>query len=255
MTGRGVSAGGEAPPATRNVDSTARRAFYQLARGVVMTVARLVFRLSAEDTGKLPPTGPYILAPVHRSNLDTPVLPVITRRRVRFMGKESLWRNRYAGWVLSALGGFPVERGTADRAALRTAVEILRGGEPLVMFPEGTRRSGPEVADLFDGPAYVALRTGVPIVPVGIGGSEAAMPKGARMIRPVHIHIVVGDPIPVSRAAGGRVSRREVRELTARLRDEIQVLFDRASERVGRPNRPPADRPDPPPGPGERSRP
>ena len=71
------------------------------------------------------------------------------------------------------------------------------------MFPEGTRQSGPIVQPLFEGAAYVATRTGVPIVPVGIGGSERAMPKGSKMIRPVKIHIVVGRPREPDRAAEG----------------------------------------------------
>ena len=102
------------------------------------------------------------------------------------------------------------------------------------MFPEGTRQSGPVVEELFDGPAYVALHTGVPIVPVGIGGSERAMPKGAKFIRPVRVRLVVGPPIePPPVPAGGRVSRRAVRELSEQLRKEIQRLFDEAEELAG----------------------
>ena len=70
-------------------------------------------------------------------------------------------------------------RGSADREALRRCVAVLEAGEPLVLFPEGERKSGPTVQPLFDGAVYVALRAGVPIVPVGIGGSERVMPKGA----------------------------------------------------------------------------
>jgi 1-acyl-sn-glycerol-3-phosphate acyltransferase len=97
------------------------------------------------------------------------------------------------------------------------------------MFPEGTRQSGPLVEHLFDGAAYVALKTGAPIVPVGIGGSEAAMPKGAKMIKPVKVRLVVGEPLEPSRAEdGGRASRRAVRELTDTLGTRLQVLYDEA---------------------------
>ena len=120
-----------------------------------------------------------MLAPVHRSNMDTPFASCVTRRRLRFMGKDTLWKRQPAAWFLSALGGFPVTRGTADREALKRCIAVLQAGEPLVLFPEGERKSGPTVQPLFDGAAYVALKAGVPIVPVGIGGSEAVMPKGA----------------------------------------------------------------------------
>ena len=97
--------------------------------------------------------------------------------------------NRRFGWLLSALGGFPVTRGTADREALRRCIAVLEAGEPLVLFPEGERKAGPIVQPLFDGAVYVALKAGVPIVPVGIGGSERVMPKGARFIYPRKVHV------------------------------------------------------------------
>ena len=82
---------------------------------------------------------------------------------------------------------------------------VIERGEPLVMFPEGTRQSGPEIAELFDGPAYVACRTGAPIVPVGMGGTEAAMPKGSKFLRPVKMVIVIGrrwSPLPQRERSG-----------------------------------------------------
>ena len=109
------------------------------------------------------------------------------------------------------------------------------------MFPEGTRQSGPTVHPLFSGPAYVACRTGVPIIPVGLGGTGAAMPKGSRMIHPVKMAIVIGEPIqPPPRTESGRVSRSAVRELTQQLSDAIQDLYDEAQLRVGDPNQHPA---------------
>src|SRR5262245_64750914 len=111
------------------------------------------------------------------------------------MGKDSLWKGQPISWLLSALGGFPVVRGTADREALKRCIAVLEAGEPLVLFPEGERKSGPVVQPLFDGAAYVALRAGVPIVPVGIGGSERGMPKGTKFIRPHRVHAIVGPPI------------------------------------------------------------
>lgn len=216
----------------------AQRAFYRVTWYVVQLVGRGYFRLRVVGTRNVPRRGAYVVAPVHRSNLDTPVVAAITRRRLRYMGKESLWTSKAGGWFLTTLGGFPVKRGTADREALRACIEVIERGEPLVMFPEGTRQSGPEVAELFDGPAYVAARTGVPIVPVGIGGSEAAMGKGAKLPRPARMTLVVGQPLhPPAPTSSGRVPRRAIRDLTARLGAEIQVLFDEAQALSGDPNR------------------
>src|SRR4029077_15075679 len=109
--------------------------------------------------------------------------------------------------------------------------------------PEGTRQSGPVVCEMFDGPAYVACRAQVPILPVGLGGTEAAMPKGQRMPPPRQLTIVVGRPIaPPPPTDRGRVSRHAVKALTAQLRDEIQVLFDEAQVKAGTPNGSPTDR-------------
>ncbi len=207
------------------------RWFYWFCRGAVALVARTYLRLSVEGQERLPRTGAYVVAPVHRSNIDTPLVGCITTRRLRFMGKDTLWSKRASARFLSALGGFPVHRGTVDRDALRRCIEVIESGEPLVLFPEGTRQSGPIVHDLFEGAAYVALRTGVPIVPVGIGGSERAMPKGARGLRPVRVALVVGEPIAPPPA--GRGSRRAVREVTAELHARLQEVFDAAQVRAG----------------------
>jgi 1-acyl-sn-glycerol-3-phosphate acyltransferase len=152
---------------------------------------------------------------------------------MRYMGKDSLWKVGLFGKFISALGAYPVHRGGADREALKRTVEVLQGGEPVVIFPEGTRQFGPKVENLFEGAAYVATKVGVPIVPVGIGGSERALRKGQKLPRPVKVAVVVGEPIMPPAATGPRTSRRAVHELTLQLRDEVQRLFDQAQEDAG----------------------
>ncbi len=219
------------------VMSVTQRFFYRLVRSVVVFIARTYFRVKVVGASNVPATGPFILSPIHRSNLDTPVIAAVTRRRMRYMGKESLWKTRFGGWFFTTAGGFPVQRGSADRDALRAGREVLDRGEPLVLFPEGTRQFGPTVQPLFQGAAYLACRTGAPIVPVGIGGSEAAMPKGAKMVYPKRLTIVVGPPIyPPDTGERGRVPRRAVTEMTDELARAIQVLFDEAQILAGTPN-------------------
>lgn len=214
--------------------SPAQVAWYAVVRNLIYLFGKSFWRLQIVGREHVPVTGPFILAPVHRSNVDTPLVSAVTGRCLRYMGKDAMWKYRWSAWFFTSLGGFPVHRGSADREAMRRCEKVLEGGEPLVMFPEGTRQSGPVIEEMFDGVAYVALRAGVPIVPVGIGGSERAMPKGARMIRPVKLTMVIGPPIAVSPPAEGeRVPRRAVRELTERLRHELQLLFDEAQARAG----------------------
>ena len=214
------------------LDRVAYRFFWSL----LWLACKAWFRFRVVGKQNLPAEEAYILAPVHRSYLDTPVGGMVTTRRQRFLGKESLWRNRAAGRFLTIVGGFPVERGTADRAALRACQEVLERGEPMVMFPEGTRQHGPVVdPDLMHaGPAFVAARAGVPIVPLGIAGTDHAMPGGSMLIRPVRVVMVVGEPIRPSEV-DGRIPRRMVDELTERLRVGLQGCFDEAQRLAGRP--------------------
>jgi 1-acyl-sn-glycerol-3-phosphate acyltransferase len=152
---------------------------------------------------------------------------------MRFMGKDTMWKNKQFGWVLSALGSFPVTRGTADREALRRSIAVLQGGDPLVLFPEGERKEGPVVQPLFDGAVYIAIKAGVPIVPVGIGGSERVMPKKSKLIYPRKVHIEIGPPIPPPVAPeGGRLPRTAYKDHSEALHSELQRLFDKAMERV-----------------------
>jgi 1-acyl-sn-glycerol-3-phosphate acyltransferase len=210
------------------------RAFYAFARVLVVAWCRVWFRVGVEGSQHVPADGPVILAPVHRSNIDTLLMGTVTSRPLRFMGKDGLWRvHRAASWLFTTLGGFPVNRGRADREALRRCEAVLALGQPLVMFPEGTRQFGPVVQPCFDGPAFLSLRTGAPIVPIGIGGSERAQRKGSKFIRPTKVHLVVGPPLVPPPRDGKATSRRAVRELTERLQREVQVLFDEAQIKAG----------------------
>jgi 1-acyl-sn-glycerol-3-phosphate acyltransferase len=219
--------------------SATQRGAYSFVRAVLAGFWKVYFRVEVHGRHHLPERGAFIVSPSHRSNLDTPIISVITKRRLRYMGKESLWKSKFGGWFLTSLGGFPVQRGSADREALRAALDVVNRGEPLVMFPEGTRQSGPEIEDehMHDGPAYVACRAGVPIVPIGMAGTEAAMPKGSKFVKPVKVVIVIREALyPPPHDPGTRVPRRVVRELSLRLQDEVQIAFDEARARAGFPD-------------------
>lgn len=208
---------------------------YQIVRFLIWLVAKLLWRIRFEGLENVPRTGAFVLAPVHRSFIDFGLISALTRRPVGFMGKESLWKNRYFGAFISHLGAYPVNRGAPDRESLRRTLAILEGGKPLVLFPEGTRRSGPVIEHLAEGAAYVASRAGVPIIPVGIGGSERALPKGKALPRLVRIQVLVGEPLmPAPIAEGARhPSRRAIKELTVQLQKTLQDLFDRAQRTAG----------------------
>jgi 1-acyl-sn-glycerol-3-phosphate acyltransferase len=210
-----------APPRDRG-----KRLFYRIAHALVLTPFKLIFRVQVHGRDKVPP-GAFVVAPSHRSLMDIFFTAYVTRRRIRFMAKQELFEKRFLAWVLTAGGGFPVDRDSVDRAALRAAQHALEGGEPVAIFPEGTRNHGPDIGVLFDGAAYLAARLRVPVVPVAIGGSEEILPSGKVLPSLRRVAIVVGDPILPPRH-DGRVRRPEVAQMTEQLRVELQKRFDDA---------------------------
>jgi 1-acyl-sn-glycerol-3-phosphate acyltransferase len=198
--------------------------FYRFARAVVLSVCKVVFRVRVVGKENVPRSGAYIVAPSHRSILDVPFSAFVTTRTIRYLAKEELFSTSFGSKFFTALGAVRVERGTADRAALRALEAELARGEPVAVFPEGTRESGPRIAPLFDGAAYLAVKLGVPIVPVGVGGSEGILPKGKLFPRPRRVAVVVGKPI-VPPALEGRARRAAATKLTAELAAELQRVF------------------------------
>jgi 1-acyl-sn-glycerol-3-phosphate acyltransferase len=205
---------------------------YRTLRFVLHVICRVYWRVEVEHEASVPKTGPVLLAPVHRSFIDFIVVTEVTDRKIFIMAKDNLWRSKLLGRLLESVGAFPINRDAAgDRLALDRAQSVLERGNVLILFPEGTRRSGPMVEDLHEGAAFLAARSGAQIVPIGIGGTEEAMRKGGKFARPVKVHLVVGTPIPApERSERGRVPRSVVRDLTERLRADLQRLSDRARQ-------------------------
>ncbi len=199
--------------------------FYRTVRRVIRTVLHPWLRVTATNTANLDIDGPLILAPVHRSHLDSALIATQSNRRIRALGKESLFTTPGVSWVCAALGAIPVKRGQADRDALAAARMLLDRGEAMIVFPEGGRKSGSAVTDLFDGAAWLSARTGAPVLPIGVAGTEAALPEGGRRLYRSRVAIVVGELMPAPTGPEGkRASRKEIAALTEELTVELQRL-------------------------------
>jgi 1-acyl-sn-glycerol-3-phosphate acyltransferase len=204
-------------------------------RRIFTSLLELWFRPKVVGKEHVPATGPVILAPVHRSFADFGFTALCTRRKLFFMAKDSLWEHKALGQLLLYLGVFPVHRESADREAMQRAEEILKQGQCLVLFPEGTRREGPVIEDLMEGASFLSARTGAPIVPIGIGGSDLSMPKGSAIPKPFTIQVVIGPAIPPpARTGGGRVSRSAVHAATDDLVGKLQAVYDESKAKTGR---------------------
>jgi 1-acyl-sn-glycerol-3-phosphate acyltransferase len=213
----------------------ARTALYRSERGFFNAFMWSLFRPKVVGLENVPATGPVILAPVHRSFADFGFTSFCTKRKLFFMTKDSMWEHKLLGKWLLSVGAFPVHRESADREALQRAEEVLSRGQVLVLFPEGTRRSGPAIEDLMEGAAFLSARTGAPIVPIGIGGSDLAMPVGKTLPKPRTIQIVIGEAMAApARTGGGRVSRSAVHATTEELVERLQKVYDEAKAKTGR---------------------
>lgn len=208
---------------TLEIDPTKTPA-YRVVAVLLIGLSRILFRPVVTGQENIPRTGPVLIAPIHRSNVDFAFTLFISPRKVFFMAKDAIFRVPLLGPLVTHLGAFPVHRGAADRESLNLAEQVLRRGQALVLFPEGTRKEGRQVATLHDGAMFIAARTGAVIVPVGIGGSDRAMPRGAKFPRPARIRIVVGVPItpPVS---DGRVARSAITAKSEELRQALEVVY------------------------------
>ncbi len=205
--------------------------FYDTVRLIVGGSSSAAYRVRIRGRERLPKEGGFILAPSHRSMMDIPFAAWLSRRPLRYMGKASLFRIPVAGAFFRSLGGFEVARDGTDRKALRDSIEMLRAGQVLLVYPEGTRQNGPKIQPLQPGAAYLALRAGVPIVPVGMAGTEEILRShGGKVPRFARGAMVVGEPIEVPARDGGVVPREQVEALTGRLHDALQVVFDEAYE-------------------------
>jgi 1-acyl-sn-glycerol-3-phosphate acyltransferase len=173
--------------------------FYLVAGLVSTPVVKGLYRLRARGLEHLPEGG-FVLAANHTSNFDPwPLgIPFLPRRQLRFMAKSELF-NPILAPFLRAAGAFKVRRGQGDVEAMRTAVELVRSGEIVVMFPEGTRRSKGLVkrhaARPHSGAARIALTAGAPLVPAAIAGTD-------RLTRLGPLRVAYGEPLDLSDLEG-----------------------------------------------------
>jgi 1-acyl-sn-glycerol-3-phosphate acyltransferase len=203
--------------------------FYRIIRFLVGGGSKAVFRARVRGLENLPASGGYVLAPSHRSMMDIPFAAWLTPRQLRYMGKASLFKIPVLGKLFAVLGGFPVQRDGTDRKALRDSIAMLQNGEVLLVYPEGTRQHGPKIQPLQPGAAYLALRADVPILPVGIAGTEEILrTPGKRLPRFGRVAMVVGEPFVMPARATSAVPRDQVDAVTAELSDRLQVLLDEA---------------------------
>jgi 1-acyl-sn-glycerol-3-phosphate acyltransferase len=195
---------------------------YDLARLLFLPFCELVFRARCIDADNVPASGGAILAPNHFSALDHFFVAIYLRRRIRFMAKSQLFRAPLAG-VIPHAGAFPVRRGQQDERAIQTAVELLRRGGVIVIYPEGGRsRTGQVAARARAGVGRLALETGVPVVPVAIHGSSRA--RNWKRLQFPRVTVQYGEPVTVTHDAGA--SRENQQAFADQVLGNVRVIYE-----------------------------
>jgi 1-acyl-sn-glycerol-3-phosphate acyltransferase len=208
-------------------DSREYGKLYPIARAIVRPSMRAMWRINVSGLHNVPASGPAIFCPNHISFIDSLVLPCVLDRQISYVGKAEYmdsWKTKY---LFPAIGMIPIDRGggSSSQRALDTAARVLDRGELFGIYPEGTRSRDGRLHRGHTGPARLALRTGAPIIPVGLIGTDRMQPAGAPLPKPfISCQVNIGAPIDVTRYADRAHDRLVLRQLIDEVMYEIRKL-------------------------------
>jgi 1-acyl-sn-glycerol-3-phosphate acyltransferase len=198
----------------------------------VCAVGLALFKMTLEGRERIPRSGPYIIVANHVDWKDPPAIELTFRVAIRFMAKIEAFRMFFLGGLMRGIGCFPVRRGEGDRRAMVTCLQVLRAGNPLGYFPEGTRSRDRKLHRAHPGIAFLAKRSGAPILPVGLSGTPEA-----KLFRS-NIRVTVGEPFQLSalglhaNATEQEVADAIMRRVAALLPEEMRGYYLEAVRRT-----------------------
>ncbi|MBI2849993.1 MAG: 1-acyl-sn-glycerol-3-phosphate acyltransferase [Chloroflexi bacterium] len=195
------------------------RWFYYIARFWVRVGLLIGTRWHIKGKQNIPANGPLLIVANHLNLVDPPLLSVSIDRATYFMAKEELFKARFTGYFIGSFGAFPVHRSQADTKAVKQALKILADGFALVVFPEATRSATAQLQPAFAGSALIALRSGAPILPIGITGTETMNGKTWPLRRP-RVTVNIGKPFHLP-STNGRATKAELAAMTNFIMERI----------------------------------
>ncbi len=210
--------------------------FYWPGTAICGFLARVLWGARVEGDEHIPRTGPFILVSNHCSNLDPEILGWAigkrTNRLIHFMAKAEMRSWPILGWLASQSGVYFVRRGEGDRSAQRFSLDALGAGRPIALFPEGTRSRDGHLKAGKSGAAFLAMRSGAPLLPVGISGTHRLFPGRTRVPHPSRVLVRVGAPFTLSHVPDGRIDRQALADGTERIMATIEALLPPNQRRV-----------------------
>lgn len=182
-------------------------------------IALILYRVKIVGKDNLPKTGSFILCGNHIHALDAPVIVVTAKRKIRFMAKEEIYKNKIVAYLAKVFEIIPVKRGTADMNAIKASIRTLKDGDVLGIFPEGTRNGMAKKEAIKGGAAYIAIKTKTPVIPVGIQGTFKPFTK---------VTIKYGKPIDFSQYTlkKGEEEKETLEIVSEKIMEEILKLRD-----------------------------
>ncbi|MCU0791391.1 MAG: 1-acyl-sn-glycerol-3-phosphate acyltransferase [Opitutaceae bacterium] len=199
---------------------------YGFCHYVLNCTQEAIFRGEVIGLENLPADGAFLLAANHASHLDPPFIGAVIPHQMAFFARKSLWKPGLGAWWMDGVGAIPVERDSADLAAIKRVIATLRGGRPIVLFPEGTRSPDGQLQPAKPGVGMIVGKTQVPVVPCRIFNSHLALNRHGGLRPGTPIHIVFGRPL--SPADYDRPS--DGKERYQRISERIMAAISRLSE-------------------------
>lgn len=175
----------------------------------------IVFRVKCVGQENIQNKGAYIICANHTSNWDAPILVSNLKRKVYVMAKAELFKNKFIKWFGDKCCVFPVKRGMRDIESIKYSLKLLKDGEILVIFPEGTRKGLEKNGKAQNGVAYMAIRTGVPVIPVGIQGEMKPFRK---------VKLNIGEPLDFSQYKSNKPEKEILDKVSKDIMDNIIML-------------------------------
>jgi len=195
---------------------------YRMVQWTLPVILRMLGGFRVTGLEHLPAQDGAVIASNHLSFLDPPTVGVAMPRRTYYFAKSELFKPIF-GWIIRKCYAFPVERGAADTRALKNAIELLRGGELLTMFPEGTRSRDGQLGEFDLGAALAASRAGVPIIPCALTGTDVVMPIGSPFFHRGRVAVSFGEPIDTLQF-GAKPGKEDLQRLTSLTEQAVRAL-------------------------------